>query len=132
MSVKAFFLGRPGSGKTTAARYIVELAQRRNFEALRMKDYEILLEMFRQDNGKKFRPAEYGGFDVLDFSVIDDALLQLERNVEEVYAQKGQKVIIIEFARDDYQKTLLKFHPDFLKDAYFVCVDADLDICIQR
>ncbi|HLZ61536.1 MAG TPA: hypothetical protein VKR06_31710 [Ktedonosporobacter sp.] len=132
MSVKVFFLGRPGSGKTTAARYIVELAQRRNFVAHRMKDYDILLDMFRKDDGQKFRPAEYGGFDVLDFSVIDDALLQLEEKVEEVCTLKYENLIAIEFARDNYRETLRKLKPDFLKDAYFFCVDADLDTCIQR
>jgi len=133
MSVKVFVLGRPGSGKTTATRHIGELAQRRGFTTCRLKDYDILYQMFQHDDGQNFRPAEYGGFDVLNLSVFDTALEQLEKDVEAVLCSpQTTDIITIEFARDDYTVALSTFSPGFLHDSYFFFVDANLESCIER
>src|SRR6266566_6758631 len=84
MVVKVFVLGRPGSGKTTAVRHIIKLAQNRGWFAIRIKDYDILYGMFQADTEhKKFRPVAHGGFDVLDFSVLDTALEKLQKIVQD-------------------------------------------------
>ncbi len=81
MGATVFVLGRPGSGKSTAAHYLTELAQRRNFSPLFLQDYDILYKMFIEGS-EKFRPTDCGGFDVLDYSVLDSVLRQLERSVQ--------------------------------------------------
>ena len=132
MALKWFVIGRPGSGKTTSARYIIQLAKNKGLSAIHMNDYEILKQMFRDDiEQKKFRPTEHEGFDVLDFSVMQTALQELERSVESYIS--SMDLITIEFARDDYDAALKQFHPDFLrKDACFLYLDADIEICLQR
>ncbi|MBO0797048.1 MAG: hypothetical protein J2P36_39720 [Ktedonobacteraceae bacterium] len=133
MIVKVFVLGRPGSGKSTAARYIIKQAKERGIWAERKKDYPILHQMFLDDTEGKFLRTSYGGFDVLDFSVIDEALKRLEQEITFQMDQiDGNGVMTIEFARDEYITPLGLFDPEFLRGSYFLFVDADLETCIQR
>jgi adenylate kinase family enzyme len=135
--VKVFVLGRPGSGKTTAVRHLVELAKERDWNITRIKDYDILYSMFRSESDpeyKRFRPTAHGGFDVIDLSVFDTALEKLEKIVEEEERRNSHKdeLIIIEFARNDYRDALKCFNSDFLRSSYFIFVDADIETCIRR
>jgi adenylate kinase family enzyme len=141
MAVKVFILGRPGSGKSTAARRIANLVQPKGWSPIRISDYDILRDMFQKERNsldnepKNFIPTQYGGFDVIDFSVLDTALKEVHRKAlkyKEEYTSCTQKFVLIEFARDDYKKALSFFSPDFLRDAYFLFLDADIDTCIQR
>jgi adenylate kinase family enzyme len=135
--VKVFVLGRPGSGKTTAVRRLIELARERDWIFTRIKDYNILYSMFQTESNlqyKKFRPTAHGGFDVIDMSVFDTALEKLEKIVKDEEKKKapGEELIIIEFARDDYRKAFKIFDPQFLRSSYFIFVDADIETCIRR
>src|ERR1700753_4327726 len=133
MLVKVFFLGRPGSGKTTAMYHLLALARQRNYSALSIDDYNILLHMSQQDSHHtQFRSTTFGGFDVLDPTVFDIALDVLEQRVQKMTDQEEDGIITIEFARNDYAQTLSKFSPEFLKDSYVFFVDADLATCIER
>ncbi len=135
-----FVIGRPGSGKTTAANQIIEYVKAKGYSADRFKDYEILYKMYQDESEqsenhnreRKFRGAEYGGFDVLDKAMFDVALEKLEDNVVEDLSLNHKQVITIEFARDDYQYALSKFSLGFLQNAYFLFVDCDLESCIYR
>ncbi len=80
---------------------------------------------------KKFRPTEHNGFDVLDFSVLDIALQDIEKGVQELISSLDL-ITTIEFARDDYSKAFKHFSRDFLSDAYFLYIDTDLETCLKR
>ncbi len=137
MVVTVFLLGRPGSGKSTAARRIEELAQWQGCPTIHIYDYEILhswfmLEMESRGNEHKyFRPREHDGFDVSDFLVLRKALEEIERRVQEHVPSK-KKLILVEFARNDYSEVLKVFRANLLQSAYFLFFDADLKTCIQR
>jgi ABC-type dipeptide/oligopeptide/nickel transport system ATPase component len=132
MVVKLFILGCSGSGKSTAARRIAMLARDRGWSATHISDYEILFNLFLKDvNGTKFHPALFGGFDVLDLSVYDTALLELKHQAHILYS-KADELLIIEFARDNYCNSFRLFGNSFLKDAYFLFIDSDPEICIRR
>ncbi len=141
MPVKLFILGRPGSGKSTAYHHIHEYMELRyqHWSISRYIDYEFLYAMYLREklfpvnnSPKQFRSTEFGGFDVLDFSVLDTALKKLEKQVRQNHYPLKDELIVIEFARDDYKKALSQFSPSFLKDAYFLYINADLQTCIQR
>ena len=130
--MKVFVVGRPGCGKSRAARRIVKLAKEQMYSAIRVNDYPILRSMFRADKeGKQFKAIEgYEGFDVIDFTVLERALKTLETKVLE--HKDTYDVIVLEFARDDYLAALKQFSNGFLKDAHFLFIDTDIETCIQR
>ena len=134
MSVKVFVLGCPGTGKSTVVRHLLDLAEHNSYHATRMKDYHILLDMFQKETLQdKFRESQYGGFRVLDPSIYDMALKQLEIDVEEKEAHaSSQEILTIEFARTNYRDAFHKFSPSFLENAYFFFLDAGVKTCIER
>lgn len=129
MSVTIFVLGRPGSGKSSSARRIKKLMLRRNCRVERINDYKILQDMSKRDF-IRFAKIGYGGFNVIDWSVFDIALIEEERMAE--ISASSAEVFIIEFARSDYYEALKKFNKLFLQNAYFLFLDADIDTCIKR
>ena len=135
MPVKLFILGRPGSGKSAAARYITMLAQYKSLLSIRVNDYNILLQMFQEDvNQHRFLPTTYveGGFDIVDFSVLDMALSKVERLTEEYRSSGKYDLIIIEFARADYSEAMKQFSSTFIPNAYFLLIHTDIKTCINR
>ncbi len=131
MTVKVFLLGRPGSGKTTAANYIAMLAEREELSVSAINDYTVLREMIQiEAYHHKFRPTANNGFDVLDFSVLDEALKEVETLA--IRQICSHHLITIEFARDDYRKALRNFHPEFLKKSCFLYFNTDVDLCLER
>jgi AAA domain len=134
MEKKVFVLGLPGSGKSTAARYIQTLARIKGWYSPRFNDYDILYQMFKADDGNRFSGTEHNGFDVHDHTAFDDALREVETRVlqRERILEKKDELIIIEFARNDYGKALKLFNSEFLCNATFLFVDADISICKQR
>lgn len=135
MAIKIFVLGNPGSGKSTVSRYIVGyvLRQYKNWTANHVNDYGNLRKMFEEEReGRRFRPTKkYGGFVVLDTDVYHEALEKLEKQVLELDTISN-KLIVIEFARNNYRKALRQFSSDFLRDSYFVFLDVDLETCMHR
>jgi len=135
MAVKLFVLGLPGSGKSSVARYISTYAGDRQWSTTHINDYAILYRMFQEDTeGKQFKPAGHGGFDVLDLTVFDTALQRLERQVSPYFSSaKSDEIILIEFARNDYQKAFHQFsNPSLLKEAYFLYLGTDVETCKRR
>ena len=132
MAIKIFLLGRPGSGKSTAAHYIDAMTSEHGWSSIHINDYDFLRAMYQSDTHyQRFRPSVYGGFDVLDFSVLDQALHSVEAKACR-YIAFSRKLLLLEFARDNYQKALKQFQPAFLKDAYFLFFEANIDTCVRR
>ncbi len=146
MLVKLFVLGRPGCGKSKTVRHIAELIESESWVSHHFKDYDILEKMFQEDIlHRRFEPFEYIGFDVhgqpttytgfnvIDRLVLDEALEVLENNIHQhTFNAKENELIVIEFARDDYNWALQQFSQDFLRGAYFILIDTDLETCKQR
>lgn len=129
MAITIFVLGRPGSGKSSSARRIEKLMRRRNCRVERINDYQILQDMSEGDN-IRFIKVAYGGFEVVDWSVFDIALIEEERIAER--RSSASEIFIIEFARSDYYEALKKFNKSFLQKAYFLFLDAKIETCIKR
>ncbi len=132
MAIKFFLLGRPGSGKSTAARYIYAIAQQSGWSTIHINDYTFLRQMFEADTQhQQFQPSQEDGFDVIDFSVLDLVLQDVEKQASE-YTYCPQKLLLLEFARKDYVMALRQFQPAFLRDAYFLFFETDINTCIKR
>src|SRR5258708_26453591 len=92
--------------------------------------------MFKKDQQKgeeRFKPAFHGGFDVVKFEAFDEALQELEeRSGTQISGGPEQRIVLIEFARNDYRKAFQQFSPAFLQDAYFLYLDTNIEVCKQR
>jgi adenylate kinase family enzyme len=134
MLVKVFILGLPGSGKSLASRFLMSLLRERGQGTSRFRDYDILFKMFQQDiEREKFKAADPNGFDVIDPKVLDIALQKLEKKVD-TYMKSvlSHEFILIEFARDNYRHALNQFAGNFLRDTYFLFIQANIDTCRSR
>jgi thymidylate kinase len=137
MPVKLFILGLPGSGKSAVARYISAkiYTEGQHWAATRFNDYKILHDMFNQDTSRRFKRAEPRGFDVLDLKVFDEALQTLEQEVNmyiDSLKPEENKLVLVEFSRNDYEHAFQQFNKSFLRDAYFLYLDTELEKCKER
>ncbi|WP_376796745.1 hypothetical protein [Thermogemmatispora sp.] len=138
MALKVLLLGRPGSGKTTAAQYFLQRAARAGLSATHVDDYDLLAEKCQADREqRRFRPlivnGRHCGFDVLDFSVMDEVLVEAEARVERYLARYPDNgLAMLEFARDDYRRALRLFNPSFLRNARLLYFRIDVETAIQR
>jgi adenylate kinase family enzyme len=132
MAIPVFLLGRPGSGKSTAVRFIDFLSHRHGWSTVHLNDYPFLFAQFQSDTAHlKFKPSDCGGFDVTDFSVLDTVLKSIEEKAL-AYMAIPDTLLLIEFARNDYIQALQQFQSSFLRPAYFLFLKADLDTCVRR
>jgi adenylate kinase family enzyme len=132
-ALKLFILGLPGGGKSTIAHCVKVYLKDRNWGSIHFSDHIILGEMFQADTEhKQFKPTDHGGFDVLDLTVRDAALKELERRVKGRLSAKQEKMVLIEFARNDYRRAFEQFSATFLDDAYFLYLDVETDVCKSR
>lgn len=135
MYVKLFVLGRSGCGKSKTARHLTEFIKSFSWTIKRFKDYDILAQMAEMDT--RFLLLD-NGFDVLDDTAFDDALQTLDRKVSEhcENIENNQsdtnELVIIEFARHDYNDAFRKLSQKVKQNAYFLLIDADFETCVQR
>src|SRR5437899_326547 len=121
VTTKLFIVGRPGSGKSTAAQYISGIVRDRHWDVKRthIDDYPILQNMTKSQP-EKFHLKENGGFDAVDLSVLDVALVQVEQMVRAIEDDGRERLVTIEFARDDYTSAFKLFTPEFIQDSYLL------------
>lgn len=134
--VKLFVLGRPGTGKSTAARLTVQVVREYEWLAEHLDDYGILYWMYLNDCKGQFRPASatLAGFEVVDVTVREEALAVLRRRIDFALTKvlDRKKLVIIEFARNSYKTVLQQFGEDFLKESYFLFLSSPLEDCMAR
>ena len=150
MAVVEFLLGRPGSGKSLAAQYIEELLDLKTHDSRKLElphagstlardwqvehitDYRFLQKMFLSEGEAtgRFKATKHGGFDVVDFSILNTVLEMVYREVCQQLGDQS-KLILVEFARDNYSDIQQIFKKIYF-DAHFLYFEANIETCIQR
>jgi hypothetical protein len=76
----------------------------------------------------------HGGFDILDFAILNVSARLLEKQVQEYsyFSARTNEILFLELVRDDYERGMRCFSSQFLQDSYFLFVEADIEACIQR
>ncbi|KXA99616.1 hypothetical protein AKJ42_02865 [candidate division MSBL1 archaeon SCGC-AAA261C02] len=129
-----FLIGRPGCGKSVVYRILKEELREEGYEGdlKRIDDFPILKKIFEEDTEhERHRPAEEGeGVEVIDDTVWDDLSKSLSEQAEEL--QSPDKLLFIEFSRDNYVRAFKHFSPEVLEDSIIVYIDCPFEICWER
>ncbi len=128
-----FLIGRPGCGKSVAYRILEEELRARGYggEFKRVDDFPFLKHIFDTDvEHKRHRPAPVGGVKVTDDRVWDDLARAL--NEEALKLQAPNRLLFVEFSRDNYVRAFKHFSPKILQNSLVVYVDAPFDLCWER
>jgi len=128
-----FLIGRPGCGKSAVFRIIEGELRKMGFkgEIKRIDDFPLLKHIFDTDvEHKRHRPAPGGGVKVTDDSVWDELIDGLNKQALEL--QAPDKILFIEFSRNDYRRAFKRFSPEVLKNSIVVYIDAPFDVCWER
>ena len=128
-----FLLGRPGCGKSAVFRIVEQELRAKGFrgELKRIDDFPLLKHIFDTDiEYKRHRPAPEGGVKVTDGTVWDDLIKGLDKQALEL--QSPDRLLFIEFSRDNYVRAFKNFSPKVLKNSLIVYIDCPFDVCWER
>lgn len=128
-----FLIGIPGCGKSAVYRLLVELLRAEGFEGdlMRIDDFPVLKKIFESDKKyERHRPTPGGGLKITDDSVWDD--LSRALNQQALKLQKPDRLLFIEFSRDNYVRAFKHFDPKLLRDSLVVYIDCPWDLAWER
>jgi len=127
-----FLLGRPGCGKSfvyeTIIKKLKETEKVANVE--RVDDFPILKELLDKDTEFKRHVRKEGGFEVTDFTIIDEVLSTIDSRLEDVKLKND--LVFIEFARAEYISALKNFRAETFARAMIVYIYCPYDVCLAR
>jgi len=135
-----FLLGTPGCGKSAFYRRLIRRFEEEGMysEFPRIDDFPKLWDIFMQDekSGKweRCRKTDDGGYKVIDQTVWDDILKEVNKDLAALKAKSSNdSVIFVEFSRPNYVHSIMNnFSDDILEDAIAVYMDVPFEICWQR
>jgi adenylate kinase family enzyme len=128
-----FLIGRPGCGKSVVYRMLEEELRGRGYRGglMRIDDFPLLKRIFDTDvEHRRHRPAPGGGVKVTDDTVWDELIRGLDRQALEL--QGPDRLLFIEFSRDNYRRAFRNFSPEVMRGALIVYIDAPFDVCWER
>lgn len=126
-------IGRPGCGKSVVYRILEEELRARGYkgELKRADDFPFLKRIFDTDvEYKRHRPAPGGGVKITDDTVWDDLARAL--NEQALKLQASNRLLFIEFSRDNYVRAFKHFSPKILQNSVVVYIDVPFDLCWER
>jgi adenylate kinase family enzyme len=127
-----FLFGRPGCGKSAVYKILTDLFKKEKVaeEFERIDDFPILKELLDEDKEFKRHIRKDGGFAVTDWSIVDEVLQVINKKAFEKV--KENKIVFIEFARDNYLNALKNFDKNFLENSVGLYIKCDFEICLER
>lgn len=127
-----FLLGRPGCGKSVIYEMLTEKLKKRGLskEFIRIDDFPILKELFDRDVHFKRHRRKAGGFEVTDWSIVDEVLKIVDERVKRL--EKADRMVFVEFARNNYLQALKNFTPEVLSKSLILYIFAPYPVCYQR
>ncbi len=127
-----FLLGRPGCGKSFIYETIIKkLRETENIEKVeRVDDFPILKELLDKDTEFKRHVRKEGGFEVTDFTIIDEVLSTIDNRLEDVKLKND--LVFIEFARAEYISALKNFTEETFTKSMIVYIYCPYEVCLER
>jgi hypothetical protein len=111
------------------------LAERVNQEELaddvvRIDDFPVLEELLAEDVEHKRHVRKEGGFEVTDFSILDDVLKRINQQLREL--RKPRQLVFVEFSRDRYKQALGNFDREVLDRSLIIYIYCPFELCLER
>lgn len=127
-----FLLGRPGCGKSVIYEMLTERLKRKKVvkESIRIDDFPILKELLDKDIYFKRHKRKAGGFEVTDWSIVDEILKIVSDRIKRL--EKENRIIFVEFARNNYLRALSNFAPEVLSKSLILYIFAPYQVCQER
>ena len=128
----AFLLGRPGSGKSIVYHKLAERIKREGLanDIMRVDDFPILERLLAEDVKHRRHIHKEGGFEVTDFSILDDVLKQMNKQIKKL--EKPGRLIFLEFSRDRYRRALRNFDQEVLDRSLIIYIYCPFELCLRR
>ncbi|MBS3815774.1 MAG: AAA family ATPase [Hadesarchaea archaeon] len=127
-----FILGRPGSGKSIIYKKISKRLLEKNLikEIERIDDFPVLLELLEEDEELENHVKKEGGFEITNLDLLDEVLQRINKRVKK--QSQPDKLIFIEFSRDNYEHALTNFDQELLNQSLIIYVYCPFDVCVKR
>ena len=126
-----FLLGIPGCGKSEIYHRLSQQIMNQGIvkDCERLDDYPILWEYFQND-GPKTEPCEDGGYLIVDDTLWDDVLCDLDRKCRR--QAQANRAVFIEFARGDNRSALENFSAEIMDRAILIYIYCPFDESWRR
>lgn len=126
-----FLLGRPGCGKSYLYNnvFVPAVMKKGVREVERLDDYPVLKDLLDRDVEFKRHIRKDGGFQVTDWTIVDDVLKEMDTIIRK--KEQPGKIIMVEFARDNYLKALENFSEYVRDNSVLLYIWAPLETCIN-
>jgi hypothetical protein len=99
-------------------------------EVVRIDDFPVLKDIVDEDKEFKRHLRKEGGFEVTDFSMLDDVLKRINDQLKKF--EKPGRVIFVEFSRDSYAHAMKNFDRGVLDRSLILYIYAPFDVCLRR
>ncbi|RLD18892.1 MAG: hypothetical protein DRI36_00335 [Caldiserica bacterium] len=126
-----FMLGRPGCGKSYLFKNVfTPVLEEKGYEVERVDDFPILKKLLSEDKEFKRHVRKEGGFEVTDWSIVDEVLKEMDKVLKD--KEEEGKVILVEFARDNYKKAISNFSDYVREKTLLLYIWAPFELCLER
>ena len=128
-----FLIGKPGSGKTISAEILRSFFDRHTPDTpvVDIDDFCRLEAAIKRDEQfLRHRRANDGGFEILDQSIYDEVLQEIDDVITRQYMHGH--LILIQFARMFYKRAFQMFCSDIMNRSLIIYLDCNLETCWQR
>ncbi|HEU5375742.1 MAG TPA: hypothetical protein VFV38_09905 [Ktedonobacteraceae bacterium] len=130
MPTTIFLISRSVRSKSEADRCIETIAKRQCLPISHLGDYSILYRMYREDvQGLKFQPVNSRrpelGFRIIDPAVFEDALRQLQKQIQEIKQQAG--ILLVTLVGDNYDMFLKSLPSESYHSRYILYFEETLE-----
>jgi hypothetical protein len=126
-----FLLGRPGCGKSYLYNnvFVPALTEKGIKEVERLDDFPVLQKLLDEDIEFKRHIRRDGGFQVTDWTIIDDVLKEMDKILKG--KEKEDKAVLVEFARGNYCGALKNFSDYIRVRSLLVYIWAPFEVCFE-
>ena len=127
-----FLLGRPGCGKSFVYENLLKrLRETEKVEKVtRLDDFPVLKELLDKDTEFKRHVRKEGGFEVTDFTIVDEVLRVINGRLPSV--KEENDLVFVEFVRDSYLSAFKNFSSDTFGKSLLLYIYCPFEVCLAR